>query len=70
MTFYKNNEEIKITYLDNGHTDGDSAVFFTNNNIMHVSDDFSDRSYPFMDLSSGGSVDGLDFIITKNTFND
>ena len=59
MTLYQNNEEIKITYLDNGHTDGDSTVFFTNNNIMHVGDDFSDRSYPFMDLSSGGSVDGL-----------
>ena len=59
MTFYQNDEEIRITHLDNGHTDGDSAVYFTNNNVMHVGDDFSDRSYPFMDLSSGGSVDGL-----------
>ena len=59
MTFYQNDEEIKITHLDNGHTDGDSAVYFTNNNVIHVGDDFSDRSYPFMDLSSGGSVDGL-----------
>jgi cyclase len=59
MTFYQNDEEIRITHLDNGHTDGDSAVYFTNNNVIHVGDDFSDRSYPFMDLSSGGSVDGL-----------
>ena len=59
MTFYQNDEEIKITHLDNGHTDGDSAVYFTNNNVIHVGDNFSDRSYPFMDLSSGGSVDGL-----------
>ena len=59
MTFYQNDGEIKITHLDNGHTDGDSAVYFTNNNVIHVGDDFSDRSYPFMDLSSGGSVDGL-----------
>ena len=59
MTFYHNEEEIKITHLDNGHTDGDSAVYFTNNNVIHVGDNFSDRSYPFMDLSSGGSVDGL-----------
>ncbi|HEX2405702.1 MAG TPA: MBL fold metallo-hydrolase, partial [Nitrososphaeraceae archaeon] len=59
MTLYQNDEEIKITYLDSGHTDGDSTVFFTNNNIIHVGDDFSDRSYPFMDISSGGSVDGL-----------
>ncbi len=59
MTFYQNEEEIKITYLDNGHTDGDLAVYFTKNNVIHVGDDFSDRSYPLMDLSSGGSIDGL-----------
>jgi cyclase len=40
MTFYQNDEEIKITHLDNGHTDGDSAVYFTNNNVIHVGDDF------------------------------
>ena len=59
MTFYQNNDEIRINYLKNGHTDGDSAIYFTQNNVIHVGDDFSDRSYPFMDLSSGGSVDGL-----------
>ena len=59
MTFHLNNEEIQIFHLDDGHTDGDSAVYFVKNNVIHVGDDFSDRSYPFMDLSSGGSVDGL-----------
>jgi cyclase len=59
MTLYQNDEEILLTHLDSGHTDGDSAVYFTNNNVIHVGDDFSDRSYPFMDLSRGGSVDGL-----------
>jgi glyoxylase-like metal-dependent hydrolase (beta-lactamase superfamily II) len=59
MTFYQNDEEIKIIHLDNGHTDGDSAVYYTKNNVIHVGDDFSDRSYPLMDLSSGGSIDGL-----------
>ena len=59
MTFYQNDDEIRITHLDSGHTDGDSAVYFTNNNVIHVGDDFSDRSYPLMDLSSRGSVDGL-----------
>lgn len=59
MTFYQNNDEIQISYLDNGHTDGDSAVYFTQNNVIHVGDDFSDRAYPFMDLSTGGSIDGL-----------
>ena len=56
---HKNDEDIKITHLDNGHTDGDSVVYFTKNNVIYVGDDFSDRSYPLMDLSSGGSIDGL-----------
>src|ERR671913_351213 len=59
MSIYQNDDEINIIHLDNGHTDGDSIVHFTNNNVIHVGDDFSDRSYPFMDLSSGGSIDGL-----------
>ncbi|MGE3859725.1 MAG: MBL fold metallo-hydrolase [Nitrososphaeraceae archaeon] len=59
MTFHQKNEEIQISHLNDGHTDGDSAVYFSKNNVIHVGDDFSDRSYPFMDLSSGGSVDGL-----------
>jgi glyoxylase-like metal-dependent hydrolase (beta-lactamase superfamily II) len=59
MTFYQNDDEIKITHLEDGHTDGDSAVYFTKNNVIHVGDDFSDRSYPLMDLSNGGSIDGL-----------
>jgi cyclase len=41
MTIYQNGEEIKIIHVDNGHTDGDSIVFFTKNNVIHVGDDFS-----------------------------
>lgn len=59
MTIYRNNEKIVITHLDNGHTDGDSIVFFTNNNVIHTGDVFSDRTYPFIDISHGGSVDGM-----------
>jgi cyclase len=59
MTVYQNGDEIKIIHLDNGHTDGDSIVYFTKNNVIHVGDDFNDKSYPFIDLSSEGSIDGL-----------
>jgi glyoxylase-like metal-dependent hydrolase (beta-lactamase superfamily II) len=59
MTIYQNDDEIKIVHMDNGHTDGDSIVYFTKNNVIHVGDDFSDKSYPFIDISSGGTIDGL-----------
>src|SRR5918994_1538138 len=59
MTIFHNGDEIKIIHVDNGHTDGDSIVYFTKNNVIHVGDDFNDKSYPFIDMSSGGSIDGL-----------
>ena len=59
MTLYQNGDEIKINHVDHGHTDGDSIVYFTKNNVIHVGDDFNDKSYPFIDISSGGSIDGL-----------
>ncbi|RPI82042.1 MAG: MBL fold metallo-hydrolase [Nitrosopumilales archaeon] len=59
MTIFQNGDEIKIIHVDNGHTDGDSIVYFTKNNVIHVGDDFNDKSYPFIDISSGGSIDGL-----------
>ena len=59
MTIFQNGDEIKIIHVDNGHTDGDSIVYFTKNNVIHVGDDFTDKSYPLIDISSGGSIDGL-----------
>lgn len=59
MTIYQNNEKIVLIHLDNGHTDGDSIVFFTNNNVVHTGDVFSDRTYPFIDIPHGGSVEGF-----------
>ena len=59
ISIYQNDDEINIIHMDNGHTDGDSIVYFTKNNVIHVGDDFSDKAYPFIDISSGGTIDGL-----------
>ena len=59
MTISQNGDEIKVIHVDNGHTDGDSIVYFTKDNVIHVGDDFTDKSYPFIDISSGGSINGL-----------
>ena len=59
MTIFQNGDEISIIHVDNGHTDGDSIVYFTKNNVIHVGDDFNDKTYPLIDISSGGSIDGL-----------
>ena len=59
LSVHFNGEEIKATHLPHGHTDGDSVIFFTQSNVVHMWDDFFAGRFPFVDLGSGGDVDGL-----------
>jgi len=54
-----NGEEIKAIHFPHGHTDGDSVIFFTRSNVVHMGDDFFNGFFPFVDLDSGGSVQGM-----------
>lgn len=54
-----NGEEIRVVHFPAGHTDGDSVIFFTSSNVIHMGDDFFAGRFPFVDLDSGGSVQGL-----------
>jgi len=57
--FHFDGEEIRVVHYPAGHTDGDSVVFFTGSNVIHMGDDFFAGRFPFVDLDSGGSVEGL-----------
>lgn len=54
-----NGEDVKLVHYPNGHTDGDSIVFFQKANVVHLGDDFFVGRFPFVDIDSGGSVQGL-----------
>jgi glyoxylase-like metal-dependent hydrolase (beta-lactamase superfamily II) len=54
-----NGEDIRAIHFPHGHTDGDSVIFFTQSNIVHMGDDFVTYGFPFIDLESGGSVRGM-----------
>ena len=41
------------------HTDGDSMVLFTEANVLHMGDTFFSGFFPFVDQSSGGTLDGV-----------
>lgn len=41
------------------HTDGDTVVHITNRNTFHMGDTFFNGTYPFIDVDSAGSFDGL-----------
>ncbi|MFP2907928.1 MBL fold metallo-hydrolase [Pyxidicoccus sp. 3LFB2] len=58
MSLYFNGEEIRLTHLPAGHTDGDTLVHFTGSNVLHMGDHFFVDAFPFIDLNNGGSVEG------------
>lgn len=59
LTVHLNGEDIRALHFPAGHTDGDSIIFFPKNNVVHMGDDFVRYGFPFIDVSSGGSVQGM-----------
>jgi len=58
-TVHLNGEDIRAIHFPNGHTDGDSVIFFPQSNVVHMGDDFVTYGFPFVDARSGGSVSGM-----------
>ncbi len=65
VTVHFNGEEIRVLHYPHGHTDGDSVIFFTGSNVVHMGDDYFAGRFPFIDLESGGSLAGLTENIEK-----
>ncbi len=59
MSVHFNGEEIRVVHFPSGHTDGDSVIFFTKSNVVHLGDHFFKDRFPFVDLENGGTVQGL-----------
>jgi glyoxylase-like metal-dependent hydrolase (beta-lactamase superfamily II) len=60
LKLHFNNEYAHVVHYKHAHTDGDSVIFFSNDNIVHMGDIyFNFGSLPFVDVDSGGSVDGV-----------
>ncbi len=59
VTFHLNGGELHVFHVPPAHTDGDSIIHFKAANAVHMGDLFFNGLYPFIDGSSGGSVDGV-----------
>ena len=59
VTFYWNGQDIAIRHPDPAHTDGDAIVRFSPANAVHMGDTYFNGGYPYIDLESGGDLDGL-----------
>lgn len=58
VTLHLNGEEVRGLHFSGGHTDGDTVVYFTRSNVVHMGDDFFNGMFPFVDLEGGGTVKG------------
>lgn len=56
LTLHFNNETITVLHLPNGHTDGDSIIYFTESNVVHMGDHYFAGMFPFVDIATGGNV--------------
>jgi glyoxylase-like metal-dependent hydrolase (beta-lactamase superfamily II) len=53
-----NGQTIELAHYGPAHTDSDISVMFSEANVLHTGDTFWNGIYPFIDYSTGGSIDG------------
>ena len=56
---HHNDTNIALTYYGPAHTDSDISVVFEEADVIQVADTWWDGIYPFIDYSTGGSIDGM-----------
>lgn len=56
MALHFNGGDIEVQHYPGGHTDGDSVIYFSQENVVHTGDLFFKDRFPFVDVSSGGGV--------------
>src|SRR5260370_401319 len=56
---HHNDTRIALKYYGPAHTDSDISVLFEEADIIHVGDTWWNGFYPFIDYSTGGTIDGM-----------
>jgi glyoxylase-like metal-dependent hydrolase (beta-lactamase superfamily II) len=54
-----NRSKLHLKYYGPAHTDSDISVMFAEADIFHCGDTYWNGIYPFIDYSTGGSIDGM-----------
>lgn len=59
VTFYLNGDVLHVFHVPHAHTDGDVIIHWQRANVVHMGDTFFSSTYPFIDYSTGGTIDGM-----------
>jgi glyoxylase-like metal-dependent hydrolase (beta-lactamase superfamily II) len=54
-----NNDELRLVHFLPAHTDTDIYILFKTANVIHAGDIWFNGTYPLIDDSSGGKIDGM-----------
>ena len=58
VNFHLNGRDAFVFHVEHAHTDGDAVIHFRKANVIHTGDVLFNGLFPYIDLDSGGSVDG------------
>ena len=58
VTLHLNGDEMRVLHVPRAHTDGDAMVHFVRSDVIHTGDVYWSDQYPFIDTSSGGTIQG------------
>ena len=59
ITFHLNGDDIRAYHVAPAHTDGDVIIHFIRANVFHMGDTYFNGFYPFIDVGTGGTIDGM-----------
>jgi glyoxylase-like metal-dependent hydrolase (beta-lactamase superfamily II) len=59
LTLHFNGEEVQVIHIENAHSDADIVIYFRKANVIHTGDLYFTALYPYIDVSHGGSIDGM-----------
>lgn len=59
ITFHMDGEEARLIPIPRAHTDGDTLIFFPNNDVIMCGDFYRSIQYPNIDRANGGSLNGM-----------
>jgi glyoxylase-like metal-dependent hydrolase (beta-lactamase superfamily II) len=58
-TLWVNNDQTDLVHTPDAHTDSDIFIHFNRGNVIHTGDLWFNGMYPLIDLSSGGTINGM-----------
>ena len=59
LSHFFNGDAVQIVHVPDGHTDGDSIVYFRGSDVIAAGDLFVMTTYPVIDVERGGTINGI-----------